>query len=370
MKSHPSHFRRNLTFLCRITLAVFLLIVLAGCSNGADADQPEIEAEIEQLTAENEKLHTDLDDAISGLKAAEDRVKELERELEAMQEAQAAPAPSEPVKVEITPREITASESLVGSWYSQEFYEACAANYFQDYTIGLVFNSDGTGTQNQILYLASDVTADNYATSDPRGEIPYPFTWSLDGDIVHTVFGSDGFIDYKFLSEQQKLLVTNQNGESFEDVEVAYLRDATNIPDGYVAKSVIVGDIQAKEASLRRKFLGTWYFDITTWTFNEDGTGVLDIPDVANQPAEQREFTYSVTETAGDWLLLNIDWEGQGSAFYEAKTSKDGSITLGDDLKLTRQFDATNCPLSTQMIQTGLDVFTGRMFYDMLGIEE
>ena len=68
--------------------------------------------------------------------------------------------------------------------------------------------------------------------------------------------------------------------------------------------------------------------------------------------------------------MLEIDWADGGTAFFLTKINGDGSITLGDDLKLTRQFDMNNCPISTEMIQTGLDVFTGRMFYDILGIEE
>lgn len=368
MKSYPRHFRKRSAFLLKITLAVLLLIAFVGCSNGGDqleVDQAGAEAEISQLKDENEKLRTDLDDAISDLKAAEDRVKELENEFEAMQEAQAAPSPVPSAKVDLAASERTLSESLVGAWFIPKFYEKSRVD---NYTIGLVFNLDGTGTQHQTFYLPSELNADNYATSDPTWEVSFSFTWSLNGDTVHTVFDSGAFIDYKFSFEQQQLLITNENGEKPGD-NSTYVRDMPAIPEGFVAKSVVIGNIQAQEASLRRNFLGMWYFDITTWTFNEDGTGLLDIPEVANQPAEQREFTYSATE-GGDDLLLAIDWADGGTAFFSAKMNGDGSITLGDDLKLTRLFDMSNCPISTQMIQTGLDVFTGRMFYDMLGIEE
>lgn len=357
MKSHPIQVKRSLTVLRRITLAALLLTVFASCSatdGQPGVDQAAVESEINQLKDENERLKA--------------RTEELEKELEAMQEERDDLASSESVSEEITPRELTASESLVGSWFVQYFYE----KDWESYTLNIVFNSDGTGTQNQILYLSSEQAADDYSTSDRRGEITFPFTWSLSGDAVHTELQTalgTAFVDYKFLPEQQKLIATNDNGELIEDQNVILLREPIEIPDGYVAKSVVVGDIQAKEASLRRKFLGTWYFDITTWSFNEDGTGLLDIPEVANQPASQREFTYSAAEN-GDNFILTIDWADGGTAFFLTKMNDDGSITLGDDLKLTRQFDAANCPLSTQMIQTGLDVFTGRMFYDMLGIEE
>lgn len=372
MKSALSNLRANWILLEKIILAALLLFALAGCSNGdnqAEAEQSKTAEEIQQLTDENEKLHTELNETNDELKAAEAKVKELEHELETMREAQATPAPSKPIEAKITPPKRTPSESLVGSWFVQYFYEK---DYLDNYIVNIVFNSDGTGTQNQVLYLPSELTADDYGTSDPRGEITFPFTWSLNGDAVHTVLQTalgTAFVDYKFLPEQQKLIVTNDNGESLEDQNVTLLREPIEIPDGYVAKSVIVGDIQAQEVSLRRKFLGMWYFDITAWTFNEDGTGILDIPDVANQPASRREFTYSATENGGNFMLT-IDWADGGTAFFLTKMNDDGSITLGDDLKLTRQFDMNNCPISTQMIQTGLDVFTGRMFYDMLGIEE
>jgi len=65
----------------------------------------------------------------------------------------------------------------------------------------------------------------------------------------------------------------------------------------------------------------------------------------------------------------------KGTSYFYPEFATDGSVSLkgidgSEAMKLTRQFDMSNCPISTQIIQTGMDVFTGRIFYDMLGIEE
>lgn len=186
MKSRFSHLRANWILLEKIILVALLLFALAGCSGGdsqAEAEQSKTAEEIQQLTDENEKLHAELNETNDELKEAEAKVKELEHELEAMREAQATPTPSKPIEAKITPPERTLSDSLVGSWFVQYFYEK---DYLDNYTINIVLNSDGTGTQSQVLYLPSELTADDYGTSDPRGEITFPFTWSLNGDTVHT----------------------------------------------------------------------------------------------------------------------------------------------------------------------------------------
>ncbi len=372
MKSYPSRFKKNCTFLCKIALAALFLMALASCSDGggqAGIDQAEVEAEINQLMDENEKLHTELDEANSKLEAAEAKVEELENELEAMQETQDAPSSPEPVKADITPPELTDSELLVGQWFLQDFHEDGQFSWTQTF----VFNTNGTGTISRRYYVPKSeieeieelksygLTVDDLDSSDG-------ISWSLSDNTVHIELDNGETGDFIFSPEQQLLQLKGGNDK--------YGKEAPSIMEQYVARSLYAEDSKAREAARMRRFLGTWYFDVMVWTFNEDGTCIIDIPELANQPATTLEYTYSVADDSNDptYLCLMLDSD-KGTSYFYPEFATDGSVSLkgidgSEAMKLTRQFDMSNCPISTQIIQTGMDVFTGRIFYDMLGIEE
>lgn len=363
MRSCFSHYRKNIVSLFRNALVVLLLIALVGCSSNdvqvesdqPETDQPEIEAEIEQLTAENEQLQTKLDKAIADLDAAEARVKELEDELEAVMSS------AQP-EIDPVPPERSPSDLLLGEWFFSEFYKEYELEGLVE---SLVFNGDGTGAQVVTYYLTTDLNADNFYTSSTVSESSCECTWSLDGDTIHAVFKgsqSDTLVDYKFFPEQQQFLKISVNGTA-SNSETFYAREKPAIPENFVEASVIYGNIEAQKAAYRRRFLGTWYFDLTVWTFNNDGTGVWDIPEWGDQPAVKREFSYSASDK-----MLEIEWsDTKQTAYFWPKINDDGSIMLNDNVKLTRYFDANNCPVSTEILSNVYDVMTGQMFSDFLG---
>ncbi|MDE6259639.1 MAG: DUF4315 family protein [Oscillospiraceae bacterium] len=367
MKSCPRHSRKRPAFLLKITLAVLLLITVAGCSNGGDqleTDQPEVNVEMEQLTAENEKLRADLDDAISNLKEAEAKVKELENVLEAIQEAQAEPSPSVPVKVDITPPERTPRELLIGQWFYQGFHEEGLFSFTQT----LVFNMDGTGTMSRRYYIPkSEVEAVKSSPSAlPDLDSSVGCSWSLSGDTVHIVLGNGEAADFTYSAEQQQLQMKGGNDK--------YGKGMPSVMEQYVERALYAENLQAKEAARMRRFLGLWYLDVLTWTFNEDGTGVIDMPELGDQPATTREFTYSVTDDPTDdtYLCLMLDWEDGDTSYFYPEFDTDGSMSLkgfdsSEVMKLTRTFDIDNCPISEQIISAGMGVFSGSIFSDILG---
>lgn len=381
MRSCSSHYRKNFVSLFKNALVVLLLIVLVGCSSNdaqlesdqPETDQPENEAEIEQLTAENEQLQTELDKAIADLKAAEARVKELEDELEAAMssvppEEDVDPMATVPPQIDPVPPERSLSDLLLGEWFFSRFVKM---DELEGVVESLVFNGDGTGTQWVTYYKPSYLNADNFSTSNPVSESSCGFTWSLAGDTIHAVFEggkigdiklSDTLVDYEFFPEQQQFLKISVDGTA-SNSETFYVREKPAIPEDFVEASIIYGNIEAQKAAYRRQFLGTWYFDITIWTFNNDGTGVWDIPEWGDQPAVKREFSYSASEN-----VLEIEWaDTEQTLFFWPKTNDDGSIMLNDNVKLTRYFDADNCPVSTEILSNVYDVMTGQMFYDFLG---
>ena len=368
MRLCSSHYRKNFVSLFRNSLVVLLLVALVGCSSNdtqVESDQPEVELEIEQLTAENEKLQTELDKAIADLEAAEARVKELEDELEAAMssappEESVDPMATVPPQIDPVPPERSSSDLLLGEWFFSRFVKTFE---LEGVVESLVFNGDGTGTQWVTYYKPSYLNADNFSTSDPVSELSYGFTWSLDGDIIHTVFGGGvTLVDYAFSPEQQQFLKISVDGAA-SNSETFYVREKPAIPEDFVEASIIYGNIEAQKAAYRRQFLGTWYFDLTVWTFNNDGTGVWDIPEWGDQPAVRREFSYSASEN-----VLEIEWaDTEQTVFFWPKINDDGSIMLNDNVKLTRYFDADNCPVTTEILSNVYDVMTGQMFYDFLG---
>lgn len=199
------------------------------------------------------------------------------------------------------------------------------------------------------------------------------FSWRLDGDTLHMDIGNGESADFAYSPDQQTLTLVNGSN--------AYGRNMPSGMDEYAERALYSESSEAKEAKetmRRRRFLGVWYYDVLTWTFNEDGTGIWDIPELGDQPAEKRKFTYSVADNggAGDYLCLTIDWDDSDYWMLFPTFNADGSMSLmgaGQTepvMKWTRTFDADNCPISAKIISNGIDVISGRMFYDMLGIEE
>lgn len=380
MKLYLDGFRKNPIVLLKVFGVALCLVALVGCSNGdnqTEAEQSKAAEEIQQLTAENEKLHTELDETNDELKTAEARVKELEHELEAMREAQAAPSPTASAKVEITPSERTPSELLLGQWFSREFHEDGVWSWIQT----LIFNSDGTGTISQTYYIPKAGAEDNIIELEDGtylyllidADMEDKFSWRLDGDTLHMDIGNGESADFAYSPDQQTLTLVNGSN--------AYGRNMPSGMDEYVERALYSESSEAKEAKetmRRRRFLGVWYYDVLTWTFNEDGTGIWDIPELGDQPAEKRKFTYSVADNggAGDYLCLTIDWDDSDYWMLFPTFNADGSMSLmgaGQTepvMKWTHTFDADNCPISAKIISNGIDVISGRMFYDMLGIEE
>lgn len=211
--------------------------------------------------------------------------------------------------------------------------------------------------------MPSYLNADTYATSDNSGEVSLGFSWKLDGDSVHTEYeGDGGSVDYIFFPEQQRLRIEKE-GDHTVTSEYLYIRTKPFVPNEFIEKTALINNIQAQKAAYMHRFLGTWYFDLTIWTFNDDGTGVWDIPKWGDQPAVQREFSYSSSDT-----VLEIEWaDTEQTTFFWPEINNDGSIMLNDKVKLTRYFDATNCPISTEILSNAYNAVTGQTIYDILG---
>jgi hypothetical protein len=128
--------------------------------------------------------------------------------------------------------------------------------------------------------------------------------------------------------------------------------------------------MQTEEAALRRKILGNWYFDVLTWTFNEDGTGVIDIPELGEQPATKREFSYSVSGDATN-IFMTMDWSDSDTSYFWLTVNDSSSIILQgasdtDAIKLTRTFDASNCPVTEKIVSNAMAVFSGSIVSEIL----
>lgn len=354
----------------KLIFATTLFVFLAGCSsqdnqakieqlmNENEKIQTELNLKIDQLNAENQELRNEISAASDELHSADQKIKELEEELSNSSEIETTVA-------EIQPRQLEPTEALIGEWFYPEFRQnSLIDNWIQS----LVFRADGTGTITRTFYLPTDITESDYSTSDPLNEVSQGFSWTLSGDQLHTVFDGDThFVDYTFLPSEQQLRIINEGGE-VRDGSKVYVREMPDIPKGYVESIVITKNIEAQEAALSRKFLGNWYFDVTTWTFNEDGTGFIDIPALVDQPAAKRTFSYTVTCDGAD-MMVTFQWDDTDETYFYTTFNPDGSMSLEaagriETINLTRTFDVDNCPISKEIIQNGIAVLTGSIFED------
>lgn len=303
MKSCSRRIRKSIGNLLKITLAALLLFAFVGCSNGAS--QMEVEAEIEKLTAENERLRAELDEANANLITAEERVDELEEELKAMNEAPTIHSPSVPATVDITPPEHTPRELLIGQWFYQGFHEEGEFSFTQT----LVFNADGTGSMSRRYYIPKSEIEKLKSSTVADFDSSVKASWRLDGDTVHITLDNGETADFAYSSTKQLLEIKNGNDK--------YGKEMPSGMEQYVERALYAEDLKAKEAARMRRFLGMWYFDLTTWTFNEDGTCVVDIPELAGQPASTLEYTYRVSDDSNDgtYLCLMLDSE-KGTSYF------------------------------------------------------
>lgn len=188
----------------------------------------------------------------------------------------------------------------------------------------------------------------------------------MNGNILRIPLENGEVGELTYSPEQQLLQVQGSNDR--------YGREMPSVMEQYVERALYSEDIEAMEAARRHRFLGLWYLDVLTWTFNDNGTGVIDIPKLGDQPATKREFSYTVQDDRNDetYLCLMLHWKDGSTTFFYPKFSADGSMSLkGYDgteaMKLTRTFDIDNCPISEQIISAGIGVFSGSMFSDILG---
>lgn len=351
--------------LFKAMLVTSLSFALVGCSSGSNSQQvPPEQTEIDQLKDENEELRERLEAAIDNLETAESKIEKLESEINAAKDKPEI----ESAHVDIVPPQLALKELLIGEWFYQDFHEEEVNSWIQS----LVFNADGTGKIVRTFYLPANLNVDSYSTSDTSGEVTLGFSWSINGNVVSTVYdGGGGSADYTFSSEQEQLHVKSEGGKEVTS-ELLYARKKPSVPNGYVERIALIKDIQAQESALKRRFLGNWYFDVLVWTFNDDGTGIIDIPEVGEQPATKRSFSYQVTGDLSDSdILMTIDWSDAETSYYHTTIDEYGSIYFrgagnSDYIKLNRSFDVNNCPISAKGIASGMSVFTGSIFNDIL----
>lgn len=372
MKQFPSH--SNKRPLIKIALASLLLITLTGCAGGTspvDAAPAESETEIDQLKEENEKLRKELEDALTNFEEAQERAAQDEDTdnsvdgLNAESETQDGQAETVSSVTDIAPRQLTQIERLAGEWFYQDFHEDGFFSFIQSF----VFHTDGTGTLNRTYYVPREDAEEQLALGLFLDDFDTALTysWSLDGDNLQLILETGEVGDFTFSPDQQRIVNANDT----------YVRERPSVLENYVERCLFkeTGAVQAQKASVRNSFLGTWYFDVLTWTFNDDGTGVLDIPKLGDQPASTREFTYLIDLSLDGldvtYVCLIVDWNEGSTSYFYPERSLSGEVFLtgstgSDSIKLTRDFDPGNCPISAAILSANLGLLTGTMFSDLL----
>lgn len=318
-----------------VLLSALLLMTLASCGNSKD--QPS-ESTMSQTDADKERLQTEVDASQSKLE-------------------QATPQPQsvDVQPLQIAPKQRSLEEKLIGEWFDQ------GSLVDMESVRSFTFNADGTGSEIIMDYGSA---SDTVSHADPgyTGEEIYNMTWSLDGNIINLVYDKDSLRNtrYTFSDSEQQLQWHDKDGS----IRETFVRMKPTVPDGYVEMATLLGQHKVTEAALVRRFLGEWCWDVMIWRFNDDGTGVIDIPAFGKFPADKKEFDFTVSENSevGD-AFLNISWADGKQSMYFATFGNEsgGSVTLaphgGSTILLTRSYDMSNSPITDEILQEGADLF-------------
>ena len=384
----------------RSAIFALLLLVMVGCSGeskdqqGAASGEPlavaELQENYEKLSAENEQLRAELEIVLTKLEIAELKIENLTKEMgeitkklqaaeqqignfekqlaaakgNASETAQEKPSPSDTTSNQTENPSVPTdpSQLLLGTWYLSYVEEYGQFSWTQH----MVFNKDGTGTLYRTYYVSEaelpstkdayehGIGLDNFDEADE-------FKWVLVGDVIKITVPSIGMTyDYPYSATEQTVH-TSEGG--------LYTRKIPDELASFVPRSEFYIDREAKEAQRMSKLLGLWYFDVLTLEFNKDKTGIINIPEIGDQPATTREFTFELPYYGDNDPnpILIIDWGNGDTGIYSIKFEADGSMILKapsdpDPLKFTRSFDASNCPISTAIIESGMSVISGSMF--------
>jgi len=270
---------------------------------------------------------------------------------------------------QVRARDLSQEESLVGAWFFQYPDDEIPSFMLRD--MSYVFYADGTGSSitTEIVCLSSVDTL----SMDPNTILDHtePFSWSLNGNIVTTVFEAPYRVgrNYRFDESEQQLHALRPDGSVDEwlGVRETYTRERV-MPEGFAELHVMLPQVERTALARKNRFIGTWYWDVTTWTFNQDGTGVIDVPAHGGHPADQREFTFFVIDPLDreeSDAVISLEFEHYDGVYVYHATfgpQSGGSVTLRgrpdrDPLLLTRWFDLNNTPVTSYILEQGLALF-------------
>jgi ubiquitin len=253
--------------------------------------------------------------------------------------------PAVPGRVEVS------NDSIIGEWFVQAEF----GSIFRGAILSFAFLGNGNMEQRVIHYVDADSQLGIGEVWDGI-DVTGGATWSLNGNIVRITFDTGSVENFVF-----------ENNMMRRDDGVVLTRERPTIPEGLISWNQIYLSAQAFDSMIMRRLLGTWYFDVTTWTFNEDGTGIIDIPAVGG-PASQIPFKIlGISETSTDMdAFIWFDMEGipeEIHLFAEFGNRSGGSVTLHGVLGvepfiLTRTFDISNMPSTGQLMRDALSVFS------------
>lgn len=189
------------------------------------------------------------------------------------------------------------------------------------------------------------------------------FTWSIDGNSV--TVKTNGTYETNFELMGDELHLINSEGT------YTYTRTPSSV---YLEANQELFQQEVHETTLNQKFLGEWYFDVFIWRFNDDGTGVIEIPEFNRNPAEEKKFEFNVIENQMGENVLSISLSGGKTIMYLATYANQsgGSVTLqpiggGKTIMLTRSYDMGNSPITDEIIDEGISLFEGLTSYSGMG---
>lgn len=317
-------------------VSIIILILLVACSAEKSDSQKEPN---ESTMSESENIKQEIEI--------------LQEKLDVLEKEQ-----TELPLIETSSTDVLMEKLVDGEWFYQGEFRGRIDSY--------VFYEDGTGSSFSTNYLPADSEIMSY---DPNstGVNTYDFTWKLDDNIVTFMYDwATDASEFRFIeNEEQQLQFINKNNE----VSI-YEKTKPAIPNDYVEEASIIKAF----TDFNQNFFGTWHFDVFTWTFNQDGTGVIEIPAFGRYPSDQKRFDYLLMKDPFEQAdaLITINMENKGVLMYDAilGNQSGGSLTLqpkppdnGNTILLTRSYDIRNSPITQEILDEGMALLEPLEFF-------
>lgn len=280
----------------------------------------------------------------------------------------------------IVKKKETVKESILGTWYFQGIYTDSGTVIMAE----IIYKKDGTYIQTYYTmtrlpkgFNPADIS---FSSNEDGIWAQHKGKYSISSNNIVTLTAPNGEqLKLKYTRKKQTLefIDMGNNYPMFTRAWPSMYETQIYPPEGYEYVRIydLVQYKKNEQSVFREKVKGVWYWDLTKWTFNDDGTGEVFFPGNPGSKKEElrkdktRKFKYTLYFIDKNEYLMDFQWGDDPSSYMiSLYFDEDGNVSLGDnsDLLLKRVFDINNCPFTQKKIKDIYSIITGDIFSQWL----